>query len=264
MPAATLVADAPERVGSYLRGLLGVDLPATERIDRLAPHFTDLASRLVDTPPPDPFSTAFEGVLHEFLTAAAEAFDADVSMSRGPQTFDPLRAEPGPDADPFGLGTGDFYCCVTPRQAFVQRFGQDRQGLVRALSAYSARMRFNTWHYLPHTLAIAEREPGREDWFFAPTMPDVAEWSDQHHTGHVTFGVRYAIRVPFGIRYDGRALPGLYDLRLMRTSPPPFTVAELRGAIATAAILGQLYQAMSVYEPRVTDFGKDWYQRFYG
>jgi hypothetical protein len=264
MSAPTLLADAPERVASYTRELLGVDLPATQRIDGLGPLFSDLAGRLVHAPAPGPFSTAFEGVLHGFLTAAAEAFDADVAMSRGPETFDPLRAEPGSDADPFALGTGDFFCCVTPRQAFVQRFGGDRQGLVRALSAYSARMRFNTWHYLPHTLAIAEREPGREDWFFAPTMPDVTEWSDQHHTGHVTFGVRYAIRVPFGIRYDGRALPGLYDLRLMRTSPPPFTTEELRRAIAAAAILGQLYQAMSVHEPVVTDFGKDWYQRFHG
>jgi hypothetical protein len=109
-----------------------------------------------------------------------------------------------------------------------------------------------------------EREPGRDDWFFAPTMPDVTTWSDQHHTGHVAFGVRYAIRVPFGIDFAGRQLPGLYDLRLMRTSSPPFTQADLRRAIGAASVLRLLYQAMSRYEPVVTNFAKDWYGRFHG
>ena len=264
MAAPTLLADAPQPVTSCLSRLLGVDLAAETRIEDLAGPCAELAGRLAGAPAPAGFSTAFEGVLHTVLTVAARAFDADVAMSRGPEKLDPLRAEPRAGADPFGLGTGDFYCCVAPRQAFVQRFGADRQGLARALAAYSARMRFNTWHYLPHSLGIVEREPGRADWFFAPTMPDVTGWSDQHHTGHVAFGVRYAIRVPFGIEYDGRPLPGLYDLRLMRTSSPPFTVAELRQAIAVAAILRHLYQAMSAHEPVMTDFGKDWYERFHG
>lgn len=273
-----LLADAPKPVTSHLAGLLGADpldadplgadpdtagTAGTEaRIDGIAPLCADLARRLVGAPVPDGFSSAFEAELHAMLTVVAEAFAADVSMSRGPARFDPLRDEPA--ADPFRLGTGDFYCCVAPRGAFVDRFGADRQGLARTLAAYSARMRFNTWHYLPHTLGIVEREPGRDDWFFAPTMPDVTCWSDQHHTGHVAFGVRNAIRVPFGIDYDGRALPGLYDLRLLRTDPPPFTVDDLRRAVATAAILRQLYQAMSVYTPQVVDFGKHWYERFHG
>ncbi|HEX6340920.1 hypothetical protein [Umezawaea sp.] len=262
LPTPAVLGDAPEAVMGRLAELLGVDSPVDTRIADLAPLFADLAGRLVDAAAPDGFTTAFEAVLHAFVTTAAEAFDADVAMSRGPETFDPLRVEH--EVDPLGLGTGDFYCCVAPRQAFVERFREFTPGLTRALSAYSARMRFNTWHYLPSTLGIVEREPGRDDWFFAPTMPDVASWSDQHHTGHVAFGVRYAIRVPFGIEYDGRAMPGLYDLRLMRTSLPAFTVAELRGAIATALLLKQLYQAMSVHDPKVVDFGKSWYERFHG
>jgi|SRR5450755_68507 hypothetical protein len=264
MTAPTALGDVPGLVMTHLSETLGADLAADTRIDDLAPLWVEMAGRLPDTPAPAGFSTAFEAVLHAFLTTVAEAFAADVSMSRGPQKFDSLRVEPDAQSDPFSLGTGHFYCCVTPRQAFVQRFGGDRQGLVRTLAAYSARMRFNTWHYLPHTLGIAEREPGREDWFFAPTMPDIAEWSDQHHTGHVAFGVRYAIRVPLGIEYDGRQLPGLYDLRLMRTDPPPFTGDDLRGAIAAGRLLRQLYQAMSEHEPPVTDFAKNWYESFHG
>jgi len=264
MATPARLGDAPEPVVAHVSGLLGAAPGLDTPIVELAPLFADLAARTVAAPPPERFGTAFEAVLHGFLSAVTEAFDADVAMSRGPQDFAPLRAEPAPDADPLSLRTGDFYCCVVPRAEFVHRFGADRAGLARTLAAYSARMRFNTWHYLPHTLGIVEREPGREDWFFAPAMPDVTEWSDQHHTGHVTFGVRYAIRLPFGIDYDGRALPGLYDLRLMRAWSPPFTVDELRRAIAAAALLRQLYQAMSPHRPRVTDFGRDWYQGFHG
>ncbi|MGH3859781.1 hypothetical protein, partial [Actinokineospora sp.] len=261
MGAPVLLSDLPMSLREHLSTTLGVTLP--ERIAELGPLWSEFAARIIDAPAADPFTTMFESVLHALLSVTAESFDADVSMSRGPERFDPLRVDHG-DADPLALGTGDFYCCVTPRAAFVDRFGDDRAGLAKAVAAYSARMRFNTWHYLPHTLGIVEREPGRDDWFFAPTMPDVTEWSDQHHTGHVVFGVRYAIRVPFGITYDGRALPGLYDLRLMRTGAPAFTVEDLRHAIAAADVLRGLYQAMSAYAPVVTDFGKDWYRRVHG
>lgn len=264
MPAPAELADAPELVRTHVAELLGIPSGKNARVDELAPRYRELAARLVSSPAPEGFSSAFEATLNTFVTTAAEAFDADTAMSRGPQRFAPLLAAHEPDEDPLALRTGDFYCCVAPRQAFVDRFGADRAALAKTCSAYSARMRFNTWHYLPHTLGIVEREPGRDDWFFAPTMPDMTVWSDQHHTGHVTFGVRYAIRVPFGIEFDGRALPGLYDLRLMRTSAPPFTLDELRGAITTAWLLRGLYQAMSEYKPEVSDFDNGWYQRTYG
>jgi hypothetical protein len=262
MTAPVLVGDAPAPLTAQLTDLLDVAVTPDTRITSLTPAFTDLAVRLVDSPAPQGFSTAFEAAIHRLLSAAAEALDADVAMSRGPQRFESLRVEP--DINPLGLRTGDFYCCVAPRQAFVDWFGADRQSLVRALAAYSARMRFNTWHYLPHTLNIVERDPVRDDWFFAPTMADVTDWSDQHHTGHVTFGVRYAIRVPFDIEFDGRPLVGLYDFRLMRVASPPFTVADLRQAVAVATILRQLYQAVAPHEPVVIDFGKPWYERFHG
>ena len=240
--------------------------PAVAQVADMDPErAAEQVADLVSAPAPEGFSTAFEGFLHEFLRITAEAFDSDVSMSRGPRALAPLRATPGPgDVDPLTLDTGDFYCCVVPRPAFDRRFGDDRTALVRVLSAYSARMRFNTWHYLPHILGIHDRTPSRDDWYFAPTMPDVTELSDQQHTGHVAFGVRHAIRIPIGISYDGRFLPGLYDLRLMRTAAPRYTHAELRGAIASAAILARVYQNMSRHQPIVRDFDNNWYQRFYG
>ncbi len=264
MPAPNTLADVPHQVVGYLMGRLDRALPSDQVLSGSASEYAELMAQLARAAAPPGFTSAFEGFLHGFLRCAAEAFEADVSMSRGPRSFAPLRADPAPQQDPLTLGTGDFYCCVAPRDEFTRRFAAKQDGLVRTLSAYSARMRYNTWHYLPHTLGISDRQPGRDDWFFAPTLPDVTDWSDQHHTGHVAFGVRHAIRVPFGISYDGRQLPGLYDLRLMRTCPPPFTVAELRAATATGRLLAELYQAMSVHEPVVTDFDRNWYQQFHG
>src|SRR5690606_23888043 len=76
-------------------------------------------------------------------------------------------------------------------------------------------MRYNGWHYLPHSSGMHHRAAER-DWFFAPTMSDVTDWSGQHHTGHVALGVRYAIRVPCGIELAGANRPGVHDFRLMR------------------------------------------------
>jgi len=192
----------------------------------------------------------------------AEASNADVAMSRGPRDLDQLRGRGS--GNPSSLSTRAFFCCVTASSSFAARFAGDGAGVATVLSAYSSRMRFNTWHYLPDSLDITTVSPERDDWFFAPGMPDIAEWSDQHHTGHVAFGVRYAIRVPFGIDFAGAYRPGLYDLRLMRAGEPRFTTADLRAAIATGYLLSAIYQAMSVHGVTVVDFTNEWFRRFHG
>ncbi|MEU4565170.1 hypothetical protein [Micromonospora sp. NPDC023956] len=259
------VTDVPAGVLAFLTERTGWRPTPDSALADHVPSAVRLADDLVTGVAPAGFSSGFEEFLHAFLTVTAEAFDADVSMSRGPRSFASLRAEPADDADPLALRTRDFYCCVTPRAAFAARFDGHRAALVRCLSAYSTRMRYNTWHYLPHTLGVeSSGQSKRSDWFFAPTMPDVTDWSDQHHAGHVEFGVRYAIRVPFGVDFDGRRLPGLYDLRLLRVAEPPFTVAELRSAAASALLLQQVYQAMTRYEPTVADFHNGWFGSHYG
>lgn len=259
------LCDVPAEVRAFVAQRCGDDLPESV-LEAGGPVLSGLAQRLVGGAAPEGFSSGLEEFLDSFLTVAAEAAAADVAMSRGPRSFAPLlsgRTHEVPD--PLTLRTNDFYCCVTPRRAFAESF-DDPADLVKTLCAYSARMRFNTWHYLPHTLGIQAAASGskRSDWFFAPTMPDLTDWSDQHHTGHVDFGVRYAIRVPFGVRVDGRELPGIYDLRLMRTTEPAFTVAELRAAIATGRLLQQVYQAMLPSSPLIVDFTNGWFRSRYG
>jgi hypothetical protein len=169
-----------------------------------------------------------------------------------------------PRAEVLALRTSENYCCVVPRQAFRAQFAQNRESLVKALSAYSARMRYNTWHYLPDGFGLGDHQPGRGDWFFAPIAPDITTWSDRHHTGHVMFGVRYAIRIPIGVYFDGAHRPGLYDLRLMRVTEPPFTLEHLRTGIAMGRVLGAVHQAMTGLDHKVCAFDNPWYRKVYG
>jgi hypothetical protein len=264
LSAPVTYADVPAEVRQVVEARTG-ELP--ERPGALGvvrDAMADLASRLVREAAPAGFSTAYEALLHDVYGAVAEALDADVAMGRGPRAFDALRRIRPEGADPLALGTGDFYCAVAPSAAFRQRFADEPATLTRCLSAYSSRMRFNTWHYLPHTLGITETDTRRDDWFFAPTMADVTDWSDQHHTGHVMFGVRHALRVPLGITFDERYLPGLYDLRVMRADGESFGVADLRSAIAVGSVLAMLQEALAGHDVVVRDFGNEWYRARYG
>ncbi|WP_159395429.1 hypothetical protein [Streptomyces albireticuli] len=255
--------DVPLPLRALLEREAGIATDTTT-VEETAPAFEAFGEALHAAPAPRGFSSAYEALLTRFMTTLAEATASDVAMGRGPRSFAPLDpGSSGPD-DPLALRTSDFFCCVAPSAAFTQSFGEDRATLVKTLSAYSARMRFNTWHYLPHTLGITDRVPGRDDWFFAPAMPDVTHHSDQHHTGHVTFSVRFAIRVPLGIDHAGRRLPGLYDLRLMRATGEPYTTEDLRAAVACGGVLAALHQAMSRHRPAVRDFGNEWFRAFYG
>ncbi|WAZ21807.1 hypothetical protein STRCI_003006 [Streptomyces cinnabarinus] len=248
-------ADVPgpvvELLGRYADTALTHD---TDR-DTATRAVAGIPAALLGRPAPHGFSSAYEAFLHELFTALAEALDCDVVMGRGPRRLDGLGLE---------TATRDCYCAVAPSRRFDEAFGADRAGLSRALSAYSARMRYNTWHYLPHTMSWTDRRPGRDDWYFAPVMPDITNWSDRHHTGHVAFGVRHALRVPLGIELAGAYRPGLYDLRLLRTADPEFELADLRAAVAVGRELETLHQAAAGTGLSVRDFDNTWYRTFHG
>ncbi|MER6364062.1 hypothetical protein [Kitasatospora sp. NPDC001527] len=255
--------DVPLPLRALLEREAGIGA-VTTTIEETASAFEVLSDALHAAPAPERFSSAYEALLTRFMTTLAEATASDVAMGRGPRSFAPLEPGSTGEDDPLALRSNAFFCCVAPSAAFAESFGEDRAALVKTLSAYSARMRFNTWHYLPHALGIHDRVPGRDDWFFAPTMPDLTHHSDQHHTGHVAFDVRHAIRVPLGIDHAGRHLPGLYDLRLMRSAGERYTTDDLRAAVASGRVLAVLHQAMGRHRATVRDFGNDWFRAFHG
>lgn len=200
---------------------------------------------------------ALRAMLHDIV----EASGSDVAMARGPRELffvDDLN-----ERDPLELRTSDFYCCVVPSQAFAAQHTGQSPALSTILSAYSSRMRFNSWHYLPHVVDLTEST--RDDWFFAPTMPDFTHGSEWHHTGHVKFGVRYAIRVPIQVTLAGRELPGLYDLRLMRSTGAPFTANDLEAAVAFAQVLRTFHEETYNLSPAaaITEFDNAWFRSTY-
>lgn len=129
-------------------------------------------------------------------------------------------------------------------------------------------MRWNGWHFMPHASGVSDHPSFADrDWFYAPTMPDMTEWTSHHHQGHVANGVRHAIRVPLGLTLAGVHRPGIHDFRLMRTDGETYGVPELRAAIAIGRVLQSVYQAHADRSERtgpalvVSDFGNTWYQR---
>ena len=254
-------ADIPARVAVFMRTEFGLrpcdgEAALREALGAMAPDLL----RPAGCPR---FGTRFEALLHALLEAIAEDTGSDVAMARGPRSLAGLDGSMPPERV-LKLATNENYCCVVPSRAFRTRFAGDCESLVKALSAYSARMRYNTWHYLPDGLGLGGHRPGRDDWFFAPIAPDITTWSDQHHTGHVMFGVRYAIRVPIGVVFGGAYRPGLYDVRLMRAGEPPFTIEQLRAGIAVSRVLRAIHEVIALHPHRVDAFDNAWFRRVHG
>ncbi|MGW8326375.1 hypothetical protein ACWGLE_00550 [Streptomyces sp. NPDC055897] len=256
-------AELPPQITELLGDAAGRPLAPDASVDETRRLVETAVERLADATAPTGFTSGYEAFLHRFFATVADAMHCDVVMGRGPKSVAALHSEV-PAADRGSLATRDFYCCVAPSASFAGRFATDGDGLARVLSAYSARMRYNTWHYLPHSMSWTEEIPGRDDWFFAPMMPDITNWSDQHHTGHVAFGVRHALRIPLGIVLEGRYRPGIHDLRLMRTSGAEYELADLRAAIAVGNVQAMVHQAAAERQLEIRDFDNVWYRDFHG
>jgi len=252
------------------------DHPVTEA--DLPEHFKQAMAELPDwtalfgtAPEQAGFSTRFEEAVHHLVRGAAHATGTHVSMSRGPR--DPMllnRLIAEGSTEPGHWKTSEYYCCVVPSDDFVLRFTEVPEELPQVIRAIAARMRWNGWHFMPHAAGVSDDPSFADrDWFYAPSMPDMTEWTSHHHQGHVANGVRHAIRIPLPLTLAGTSRSGVHDLRLMRTDGDPYRLEDLRAAVAMGEILRQLYQAHTDWllangrDYVVTDFGNTWYQSRY-
>ncbi len=166
----------------------------------------------------------------------------------------------------WGWSQEEYFCHVVPGQQMVETIEMPR--LRGVLNAISSRMRFNSWHYIPSHFSTKPPNSKR-DWFHAPGMADLAEWSDMHHTGHVHASVRYSIRSPAPLRIRDKERAGLIDLRVMRQRGEPYTKADLAVTVEYTRLLQRLYQTVvDEYERNGTRFrfrfgGKDWINAAY-
>ncbi|GII83397.1 hypothetical protein Ssi03_13870 [Sphaerisporangium siamense] len=217
------------------------------------------------------FTTHFEQVVHDLVEAGTEATVSHVGMSRGPRDMAELSRQIAAGSTvPGHWKTSDYYCCVVPSRDFGRRFADNGvpEELTQVVRAIAARMRWNGWHFMPHASGVGDDPSFADrDWFYAPTMPDVTEWTSHHHQGHVANGVRHAIRVPFPLTLAGASRPGIHDFRLMRTDGDPYTLQDFRAAVAIGQVLRGLYQSYASQVDAggralvISDFDNRWYQR---
>jgi hypothetical protein len=159
----------------------------------------------------------------------------------------------------------EYFCAVVPSRRMSEQMAEQPRALADVLKAVSARMRYNSWHYMPGHFPLQHKAEDRH-FYMPPAMSDISAWSDQRHRGHVAAGVRHSIRSPGPITYKGKVFPGFYDLRLMRCEGPGYTLAELKRANEYTAYLGAFYQALLDHVVstgtsfRVTAFTNQWYE----
>lgn len=187
----------------------------------------------------------FEGLIRAAVESLVEETSSDFGMARGLRDLHAFVMALREDRceEIMSWGTSHYFCAVVPG---AQLRSGDRGPAVpvgRALKAISARMTFNGWHYVPGHFDPARKPPGRHQ-YVPPRLPDLAQWSDQRHTGHRAVRVRYSIRAPGPVTCLGKVFPGFHDVRLMRCAGEPYGLAELQRALAHLELLQHATQAL--------------------
>ncbi|GHF78219.1 hypothetical protein FHX82_004403 [Amycolatopsis bartoniae] len=183
------------------------------------------------TRPYGDFGTGLEALVAETVSATVDAFETDFAMSRGirslPMLLAALREQDWSRIVQWDLP--DFFCCVIPDPAAARHFGGSAARLADVAWSMSARMQYNSWHFLAGNLPKTPEVVAR-DYFVPPVVPDLAYYSDQHHHGHVAAKVRFSIRSPQAVELAGRRFGGFVDLRLLRCAGTPFDEQDLLAA----------------------------------
>jgi hypothetical protein len=246
-------------------------LPPGSSVQRLfrPEHFKHLlGTALLPEAQRPSFDSCLEYLIDRVVTEAVHSTQSDIGMTRSTRDYrrfiEALRGRQ--TAVACGWSQAEYFCHVVPSPAMLETLSP--KTLSMTLNAISARMRFNSWHYAPSYFDVADIPAGR-GWFTAPRMADIADDSDQHHTGHVQAVVRYSIRSPLPLRVGQEVLPGFIDLRLMRQSGEPYGRDELVTAIAYTEVLQFLYQhlmnhVLEMNAEFVFSFGdKRWFDKMY-
>ena len=176
-------------------------------------------------------TSALERLIEDVVISAVQATDADYGMSsslrRPGELFVDTTAELA--AAVGALCPKDFYCCIAGTGELQQRFGERLNGDV--FRAVQARMQFNRWHFVPGNLPRSLVADDRH-YFYPPVMPDLAEWVDQFHAGHVR--ARCAIPsdrrseiIDAPLEISGHEFCGFYDVRVVRVDDKPFDIQDL-------------------------------------
>lgn len=200
------------------------------------------------------YASGLESLVHGSVAAATEAFGADFAMSRGMRSLTALvaalRAREWETVA--GWDLPHFFCCVVPTPGARGYFGDSATYLADIAWSISARMQYNSWHFLVGNLPKVPAIEAR-DFFAPPSIPDIAYFSDQHHHGHVAAKVRFSIRSPQSVEVLGRTFKGFVDLRLLRCEGEPFGEQDLLAAQRASGFLARATSAAAGLVARGAD-----------
>jgi hypothetical protein len=211
------------------------------------------------------FETGLESVVYETVFAARRAFDADFAMSRGLRSLSQLaralRKQDWSQITRWDLP--EFFCCVVPAPEARRYFGDSPAQLADVAWSMSARMQYNSWHFIAGNLPKMPEVVAR-DYFVPPAIPDIAYYSDQHHHGHVAARVRFSIRSPQAVDVLDRTFSGFVDLRLLRCEGPPFDEQDLLAAHRTSAFIAKATNLAAALvangeDVEITSFDSRWH-----
>ncbi|MBB5917423.1 hypothetical protein BJY24_006335 [Nocardia transvalensis] len=238
-PPGPAHAETDRRLAAALSDRLPV---SGRRLRDLAAAVRTAPGRLAE--PYGDFDTGLEALVHAAVSSSVEVFGADFAMSRGlrslPRLIAALRAEDW--ARIVGWEIAEYFCCVVPGPDARRHFDGTLPRLADIAWSMSARMQYNSWHFLAGNLPRTPEVLAR-DFFFPPTIPDVSRYSDQHHHGHIAGHVRFSIRSPQPVRVLDRTFAGFVDLRLLRCSGPAFTEHDLLAAHSLSSLVATATEA---------------------
>jgi len=235
--------------------------------------FRDLFQSKMNRPlQPRLFTTCAEEVINHLLDQATVVLRADFSMTRfvkNPFRFlemDTAYDNTG-DAGPItAMKPSEFMCqCVPSRKVANEMETVD---LLRFLNAISARMRFNSWHYLAGNFPREAIADGR-DYYFPPKAVDIATADHYLHAGHAACNINHSIKIPYPLFTPNNTYDGFLDFRVMRMRDEGFSVLDIQLSYAMVRTLSVLYQALTDFistrkEPFEFSIGaKDWYKAAY-
>lgn len=258
----------PYQLRSIIKYYLGVNLSSFEELQQA---FRTIVAQYAQNKLTATMTglSAIEEILYKIVVSVLHETSADIAMTRGMRNLvriiDIERRSAWDEAIEWGMS--EFFTCVIPSKDCIYRQRNDQSGLERTLWSIAARMQFNSWHFLPgNFLPSTTRE--KRDYFLPPMIPDLAEWSDQHHRGHVMNRVRFSIRAPQPVHILDRDYSGFIDVRLMRQKDGPFTIDDLSRAVVHSQYIQALHQAIidtiqnSGESLTFNAFDREWYSMY--
>lgn len=178
-------------------------------------------------------------LIWSIINAAVEATSSDYGMSSTFRDVHKLIT-----TGPLNLDKGDFYCCVVPSSKTVSSQTDDQ--IVETSQSMANRMEYNRWHFIPGDVRRDDIPPKR-DWFYPPTIPDIATEVDWHHGGHIDAKVHHSLRIPFPITVAGTEYRGACDIRLLRQSGEPYKPDDIKIAKVYSDALSNLQHTVVKY-----------------